>query len=103
MQASGKFDLKEPYYRQLTPQAAAAWPQQTQADESEQQLAQQSQTFMPQLQIDPTYMQQAVPYDWSAQPPGLQQLPVMGQNPDVLQFPVGQPSDAHQWRQQGFQ
>ena len=88
MQASGKFDLKEPYYRQLNPQAAAAWPQQTQADESEQQLAQQSQSFMPQLHIDPAFTQQAMPYDWSAQPQMLQQFPVMGQ-----------PPDAHQWRQ----
>ncbi len=59
LQASGKFDLKEPYYRQLNPQTSAAWPQQEQPTE-QAPPEQQQQSYVQQMHADSAQMQQAI-------------------------------------------
>lgn len=96
--ASGKFDLKEPYYRQLNPQTSAAWPPQEQA--AEQALPQQQQqSYVQQMHADSAQIQQGPNYGWSAQQPGVQQYPMMGH----VSQDSRQQSDGHQWNQQAYQ
>ncbi|DBA90994.1 TPA: hypothetical protein ACH3X2_004201 [Trebouxia sp. C0005] len=96
--ASGKFDLKEPYYRQLNPQTSAAWPQQEQtAQQAPPQ--QQQQSYVQQMHADSAQMQQSPNYGWSAQQPGVQQYPMMGH----VSQDSRQQSDGHQWNQQAYQ
>ena len=59
---SGKFDLKEPYYRQLNPQPAAAWPQEQQQEQQQQQGLQQVSYDQ---QAEMPHMQQAA-FGWPA-------------------------------------
>ncbi len=100
LQATGKFDLKEPYYRQLNPQTSAAWPQQEQASQQTGQEPlhqQQQQPYMQQMQSDSGQMQQAGNYHWSSQQQGM--YPMMGHVPRD----GSQPSEVSQWNQQGYQ
>lgn len=98
LQASGKFDLKEPYYRQLNPQTSAAWPQQEQCAE-QAAPQQQQQSYVQQMHADSAQMQQGPNYGYSAQQPGVQQYPVMGH----VSQDSRQQSDGHQWNQQAYQ
>lgn len=98
LQASGKFDLKEPYYRQLNPQTSAAWPQQEQPTE-QAPPEQQQQSYVQQMHADSAQMQQGPNYGWSGQQPGVQQYPVMGH----VSQDSRQQSDGHQWNQQAYQ
>jgi len=61
LQASGKFDLKEPYYRQLNPQTSAAWPQQEQTAE-QAPPQQQQQSYVQQMHAGSAQMQQGPNY-----------------------------------------
>lgn len=82
LQAQGKFDLKEPYYRQLNPQAAAAaWPQQEQAAEQQGQCSAE--------------MQQAAAYGWAGQ-----QQNLVHSGMDHVGHDVGQHHMTNQWNQQ---
>ena len=98
LQASGKFDLKEPYYRQLNPQTSAAWPQQEQAAE-QAPPQQQQQSYVQQMHADSAQIQQGPNYGWSAQQPGVQQYPIMVH----VSQDSRQQSDGHQWNQQAYQ
>jgi hypothetical protein len=98
LQASGKFDLKEPYYRQLNPQTSAAWPQQEQSAE-QAPPQQQQQSYVQQMHAESAQTQQGPNYGWSAQQPGVQQYPMMGH----VSQDSRQQSDGHQWNQQGYQ
>ena len=98
LQASGKFDLKEPYYRQLNPQTSAAWPQQEQPVE-QAPPQQQQQSYVQQMHADSAQMQQGPNYGWSAQQSGVQQYPMMGN----MSQDTRPQSDGHQWNQQGYQ
>lgn len=89
VQASGKFDLKEPYYRQLNPQTSATWPQQEQTPEQSGQLSHQQQSYVQQMQNEPVQMQQA---GWSAQQQGVAQYAMMSQ-----------PCETDEWNQPGYQ
>ncbi len=97
LQASGKFDLKEPYYRQLNPQTSAAWPQQEQTAE-QAPPQQQQQSYVQQMHADSAQMQQSPNYGWSAQQSGVQQYPMMGH----VSQDSRQQSDG-QWNQQAYQ
>ncbi|KAL3142539.1 hypothetical protein ABBQ38_002861 [Trebouxia sp. C0009 RCD-2024] len=99
-QANGKFDLKEPYYRQLNPQAAAvAWPQpQEQASEvAGQALPHQQHSYMGHGQGN-AEMQQAAGYAWANQHPSMQQ------QQGTVPHGNTQQHSASQWnQQQGYQ
>ena len=100
LQASGKFDLKEPYYRQLNPQASAVWPQQEQAAASAVQLPPPAhQSYVQQMQQDPAQVQPAASYGWSAPQQGVQQYAVVRHEPQD----GSQPPEVSQWNQQGHQ
>lgn len=87
--------MKEPYYRQLNPQPAAAWPEEQQQEEVQQAAAQQQPYAQ---QNDMTQMQQAA-YGW----PAPQEAQPMQGYPEIMQQPShGRPGRAgtHQWSQQ---
>ena len=100
LQASGKFDLKEPYYRQLNPRPAAAWPTQDQAAEQQgHMLPQQQQAYMDQG-LSSAGMQQAAGhsdgYGWAGQQASMQQHPGLGR----VSQDSGQQYVTNQWGQQ---
>lgn len=101
-QAKGKFDLKEPYYRQLNPQAAAAttaWPQQQEqaTEHAGQTLPHQQHGYMEHGQGS-AEVQQAAGYAWVNQHASMQQQP--GHVPQGST----QQQLASQWnQQQGYQ
>lgn len=85
LQAQGKFDLKEPYYRQLNPQAAAAtaeWPQQQvqPCEHAGQALPHQQQGYMEHGQGS-AEMQAAPGYAWANEHLSMQQQPGPSQLP----------------------
>lgn len=83
MQVKGKFDLKEPYYRQLNPQPAAAWPQDQQQEQAQQPAAHQQ----PYAQQDGLAQMQQTPYGWAGSP-GAEAM--QGYHGGVQQMPRGQ-------------
>ena len=104
MQAQGKFDLKEPYYRQLNPQAAAAaataaWPeQQEQREHAGPALPHQQHGYMDHGQGS-AEMQAAPGYAWANQHQLMQQQAGTGLVPQDS----SQQHLANQWNQQDYQ
>ena len=101
LQAQGKFDLKEPYYRQLNPQAAAAaataaWPQQQEqlTEHAGQPLPHQQHGYMEHGQGS-AEMQAAAGYAWANQHQSMQQQPGTGPLPQD----GSQQHLANQWNQ----
>lgn len=98
MQAQGKFDLKEPYYRQLNPQAAAAavtgaWPQQQeQTEHAGQAMPHQQHGYMERGQGS-AEMQAATEYAWA------NQHQTMQQQPGLVPQNSSQQHLANQWNQ----
>ena len=111
IQAQGKFDLKEPYYRQLNPQAAAAaaaataaWPQQQeQTEHAGQTLPHQQHGYM-EHGARSADMQAAAGYAWAHQQQSMQQQPGTGLvPPDSSQQHLANQWNQHQDYQQSWQ
>lgn len=109
LQAQGKFDLKEPYYRQLNPQAAAAaataaWPeQQEQTEHAGQAMPHQQHGYMEHVQGS-AEAQAAAAYAWANQHQIMQQQPGTGLVPqDSSQQHLANQWNQHQDYQQSWQ